>query len=334
MAEKWLGNIMATLDWVGYSSAQEALDDGLAKVEPSYMSLSKVSEMQSLIALGSGATYRNTPEEVKRMSDNFIVEAMVGLKWLTHGLQVYDFDEDFVRSIAKQDWVNVLPDVIEYVPHQAFYLKLPFNDKSEGTAVLIVNKSLLNMESFGGLMVTEYIKTDTGKVSLVGHEEMSEGKWAFALVESSSGSEWWVMRYAIPSSIDYMYDETPLGEYPIELLLNALAYICTVNADINKSYTPPIKLKANRKKDKKRSQANWYQVGYYIGSRLREYERVSYEDSQHSGGSVRPHIRRAHFHHYWVGPKTDRRLELRWVEATEVGFVDKAELRPTLHRVG
>ena len=36
-----------------------------------------------------------------------------------------------------------------------------------------------------------------------------------------------------------------------------------------------------------------------------------------TGRSVRPHVRRAHWHHYWVGEGRTR-LEVRWIEPTFV----------------
>lgn len=36
-----------------------------------------------------------------------------------------------------------------------------------------------------------------------------------------------------------------------------------------------------------------------------------------TGRTVRPHVRRAHWHHYWVGEGRTR-LEVRWIEPTFV----------------
>lgn len=43
------------------------------------------------------------------------------------------------------------------------------------------------------------------------------------------------------------------------------------------------------------------------------------ESPSHGGSShsVRPHVRRAHWHHYWVGEGRTR-LEVRWIEPTLV----------------
>lgn len=61
-------------------------------------------------------------------------------------------------------------------------------------------------------------------------------------------------------------------------------------------------------------------------------------DQSHGGThrSPRPYIRSAHFHHYWVGPKSDpsrRRLILRWLEPIEVNVEDSGDLVPTVREV-
>lgn len=308
VVERWLEGIVAQLGACGYTSIEEVVHDSFDKVGPYYRA----------VGLGENAL------------NGFIVEATVAIKWVQYGMQAYDFDPDFTNSIVGETWAEMLPDVLGYVPHTSFYLKLPHNDTSEGTVVAVVKESEVDFGSMDDLEFQEYVSTRSGKITLVRHPEMGEDKWAFAYVETQ-GENYWILRYAIPSTIGYMYDETPLGEYPINLLLNALAYICTANADINTFYMPPKGLKPNPKKDKKRSLVTMHRVGYTIGSQLREYARYASESKEHQGGTVRPHMRRAHWHHYWVGPKDNRRLELRWLPPVKVGFGELEAV--TLHRV-
>ena len=66
------------------------------------------------------------------------------------------------------------------------------------------------------------------------------------------------------------------------------------------------------------------------------------QDARESGAGVegrrgpRPHIRRAHWHTYWVGPKADpssRRRVLRWLPPIPVGMEGQEELIPTIREV-
>ncbi len=46
-----------------------------------------------------------------------------------------------------------------------------------------------------------------------------------------------------------------------------------------------------------------------------------------------PHLRKAHWHHYWTGPKSDpdqRKLVVRWIHPV---FVGQNETTPVVRRV-
>lgn len=58
-------------------------------------------------------------------------------------------------------------------------------------------------------------------------------------------------------------------------------------------------------------------VGAETGVKLREFNRSSKPEG---GYAVRPHIRRPHWHGYWIGPKQgERRFSYRWIPAILVG---------------
>ena len=99
-------------------------------------------------------------------------------------------------------------------------------------------------------------------------------------------------------------------------IINCCAFIASVNAGINLVYKPAKELKPNNKK--KRSLCKWYEAGFRIGSEIREYEKRK-SPNRRTGIKVRPHIRRAHWHHFWTGSKDNRKLVLKWVAQTSVG---------------
>lgn len=80
-----------------------------------------------------------------------------------------------------------------------------------------------------------------------------------------------------------------------------------------------------------------YNVGFVIGKSF-EMQLVSGAEYQKStatgtGRTVRPHVRRAHWHHYWVGEGRTR-LEVRWIEPTFVLPEGKREIKiATVRRV-
>ena len=53
-----------------------------------------------------------------------------------------------------------------------------------------------------------------------------------------------------------------------------------------------------------------------MGSAIRHYRQVRLQESEKSGRPgemMAPHIRRAHYHHFWKGPLDDRELTVKWL---------------------
>lgn len=82
-----------------------------------------------------------------------------------------------------------------------------------------------------------------------------------------------------------------------------------------------------------------WETGFRIGEAL--YRAHSASSSGHrtageTGRTVRPHLRRAHWHTYWVGPRSDpekRHPELRWLPPIPVNMRSIDELKPTIRHV-
>ena len=83
-----------------------------------------------------------------------------------------------------------------------------------------------------------------------------------------------------------------------------------------------------------------WEVAYRLGAALRRAEAEEGNDEQ--GGAVgdrarpRPHIRRAHWHHFWRGPRDEpekRELVVRWLPPLPVAFGDDGQVIPTVRRV-
>ena len=80
-------------------------------------------------------------------------------------------------------------------------------------------------------------------------------------------------------------------------LVTAMVYLCATNAELH-----PLPASASKKSRKARSQpVQTIQVGYRIGAKLRAYA-ASQGRGSGTGASVAPHVRRAHFHTYRIGP--------------------------------
>lgn len=81
-----------------------------------------------------------------------------------------------------------------------------------------------------------------------------------------------------------------------------------------------------------------WEVGFRIGAEIRSYETKVAEAAAYSGtgSTMRPHVRRAHWHSFWTGPRDQpalRRKRVRWLPPTPVNVTTSDDLVPTMHKV-
>ncbi len=74
-------------------------------------------------------------------------------------------------------------------------------------------------------------------------------------------------------------------------------------------------------------EAGW-RMGAALGAASSKAE-AAYLGGTHAGPV--PHVRRAHWHHYWRGPRTNRELIVKWLHPILVG---SDETVPAVRRVG
>jgi hypothetical protein len=125
-----------------------------------------------------------------------------------------------------------------------------------------------------------------------------------------------------------IYDEQPPAKAIAEILgpmLSLVLYLCSEEPEIDDlrepgvspSYAVPTKTKKGLRFFPPSTPRVWV-VGSDIGEKLRDSRKTAGTDEPHN--SPAPHIRRAHWHGYWTGPKTgERRFVYRWIPPLVVG---------------
>ena len=84
---------------------------------------------------------------------------------------------------------------------------------------------------------------------------------------------------------------------------------------------------------------NKWEVGYRLGAALRQALSEHHPEecaSTGTHGSPRPHVRRAHWHTFWVGHRDlpeSRRAILRWLHPILVNVQDVEDLTTTVREV-
>lgn len=142
-------------------------------------------------------------------------------------------------------------------------------------------------------------------------------------------------REAMMQAAAHGHDVSSVPDIPREAvrvvasIVSLALYLCTEEPDLG-DREPPAKVEPRRSKRRREPflQGAEAPVVWETGFRLAEQLRAASEGD--GGGTVRPHVRRAHWHTYWVGSEQrgDRRRELRWLSPMLVGGApDRATVR-------
>jgi len=131
----------------------------------------------------------------------------------------------------------------------------------------------------------------------------------------------------------------------IEPIIQLVLYLCADNADMpSRPIHPSSRVRMSGQADVVREVRLW-PVGERLGAAIRRYREETQQKSESSENdkvlgthaSPRPHIRRAHYHHFWTGPrdnkKGERKLILRWLPPIPVLMDNSIEGPVVIRRI-
>jgi len=136
--------------------------------------------------------------------------------------------------------------------------------------------------------------------------------------------------------------QLPVDKSHIDVIapfLQLVLYLCAENVDMPVIPAHPnTRVRMSGQVDVPK-EAHIWTVGERIGASIRKYRNEEVRrsldkklDGTHA--NPRPHIRRAHWHHFWTGPKTgEQKLILRWLPPIPVGYDDEQDGPVVIHKV-
>lgn len=135
--------------------------------------------------------------------------------------------------------------------------------------------------------------------------------------------------------------EMDISSYLVPFIQLVL-YLCAENVDMpNLPKHPSTRIRMGGQVDAPKEPKLW-NVGERIGSNIRKYrnsEIDAYNSKSVSQGkestNLRPHLRRAHWHHFWTGPKdsNERKLILRWLPPIPINIDENQENPAVIHKI-
>lgn len=258
---------------------------------------------------------------------------------------VYDIDPDLWAELSHTDASTEIPEgLFEKLPHPDPFVALPvplviaidetYNQRIEG--FYVVGRGM----TFAEVQVSTHAEAAVGNIGLLigGRTETKDGKpymikdWG----EPVQDMVW--NRVTLRKSVRTVGGliEDVRGRFDTQSLaggfagvpeaitacVSALIYLCATNAELR-----PLPSSLNRRKAKGQKSAKppkVIQVGYISGPALRAYRRAERDEAaQPTGRTMRPHIRRAHFHTYRVGAGRTESI-VKWLSPIPINVTDPA----------
>ncbi|QLY33951.1 hypothetical protein H0264_18495 [Nocardia huaxiensis] len=311
---------MDTLEMLAHLNGSPDLSKILAQIAP-WLQDGRFTgrDKQRLIrSLGpNGHTVVNTLQEVLLDADRIFL-------WLQHRV-VYRVYPELAESLLGTDTGTSIPcEVLRRIPHPDPFIAFP--TPIPGPPPLI-DRPLAKPPVYVGMLVTGLTNELTlcstadprlhmltvalvGRVSFVGAGEPRYPSFGIeipCMAQRFTIDEMIEAHLAIRSSAG---DATELELSAYRLAVSLLLYICSDRRDMSGGAEV---LGRRTKHHTPQAPSTVVDVGFDIGPKLFAARTHASEGSTGSGKRVRPHIRRAHWHTYWTGPRDQSTPEVRWL---------------------
>ncbi len=264
-------------------------------------------------------------------------------KWRI-GQGVYRFDSSLYDSLVKTPLDGDIPsELLLQLPQWCLYIETP-------------GCTLDTHEIKGCFAHLEFnVHSKTPEIHfLFDSDSLNQGKFSFIKLGQ------WSLQESINRAIDYDSHGTPESlrkqveevrkhrDYILESqssvlrpILSLLLYLCSVNAEYKNTdrpfNTPPTKTKKGIRTFPSNQVTTW-EIGTRIGAAIRaaldKSEDVTHDSIEGRHSSPKPHVRRAHWHGFWSGPKDgERQLKIKWLPPISVNINDLEHLPSVIHPV-
>jgi hypothetical protein len=270
--------------------------------------------------------------------------------WREHKT-IYDIDSrlmDALVSTAIPD--SFSSDILEQLPLNCPYIALPRNDLNVIGLFITPITAASPVHGRGYLILIAYDAED-GMTDLESRYVVVKSDISFVgmLDRASSDKPYAGHGDYIAESTSYAIigtDEDAVASDDLtSLIAPILLYVCSADIDIEPRATRDSR-RARQRKRMGLVDPQVFDIGYRIGATIHSLRNIEeadgWDEALESGGHIptgqtkRPHIRRAHWHTYWIGRRShpsERKRIIKWIAPTIVNENELDELLPTIRRL-
>lgn len=239
--------------------------------------------------------------------------------------QIYSIDDDFIEALMQTENIKIPVDIENIIPYKNICINLDHNTVFPDIDCIFISvfkpNDEIGLQSKCNIGITLHYLNHNFSSYILKLSEVKDGFYVKKLIANQTNNQ-----------------------KDILFVTQFLLYLCAANKDVQENDVTKKTYKPNKNKNLKIkfSDIKQWDVGYRIGNTIRLNSKVK-NDSLHANTenqvdvtdktiikhSMSPHVRRAHWHHYWVG-KGRTELVLKWIG---ISFVGGKDVVPTLHRV-
>lgn len=272
-----------------------------------------------------------------------LIAAFCGRWARTQG--VYAFDEDFAREVSSSDDL-FLSELFRRLPAPCVWIDTPWNNVpgtwfGDGFYGAFVTTHEHMGEPFVSVCVcgsnmhlTSHVgeRTPGEPLPLANADFRLDGTLFESIEEGKANHE--ARRSSIASEDTLCTSDANARKYYGEILSMAM-YLCSEEPDI--THKPSPMNQARMRRGKTPYHPTIHHVGYRIGAAFRKAkeEREASQGIGGTGASPAPHMRRAHWHTYWVGARgtEQRRQVVKWLPPIPVNVTSDDDIIPVIRKV-
>lgn len=241
---------------------------------------------------------------------------------------IYRFDKDLYSELIRMEVGPLPPQVLHRMPEWCVYIELQEEYASYAKGVF----AHIEYDVNDGREELRLLFDTTGNIDgLMPVPIHLTGSLADGLAKAMVEAD----KQAAIASIALMTPDTRLAAKELGGVVSLILYLCSVNADLSGQPTKPTPVRTKRgSRIFPPSKQTYWDVGYRIGPMLKQAAKERSAEGDDPGGRpVRPHVRRAHWHHYWTGPRESQELTLKWLSPILVNVDNVEELPMTVRPV-
>ena len=247
--------------------------------------------------------------------------------------KIYELHPAFVDYLMDTEDSPITTEIIDKLPFKSYYVYFGPRECKD--------REVIGMDSVYGMYFRVQVNGKDIRIGIVlqGNNENGKPSALPSVLRFEDGDNFEVIANSSDGYVmgDLANDVVSAAWRPyFRIALNTCQYLCASNAEIHDVKTKkgdrPV-VSVNGKSRPVAVQRS--EVGFRLGTKFEKlYKKAEAGEQRYDskgGRPVRPHVRRAHWHHYWTGPGRTV-LELRWLEPVFV-MGDSEKIDVVVHEV-